>query len=124
VLAGRPLALALLGVAALLLAFGCSLTQWTARWLRSDDPKPFVLDEVVGYLVAAAVFTFVWREPLPVAHAACFVLFRAMDVIKPYPASRLEDVPGAPGIMLDDVAAGVYAGALLCLLPYLGLPVA
>jgi len=53
---------------------------------------------------------------------AVFVLFRAFDVLKIQPARRLEAVPGAWGIMLDDVAAGIYAGALYTLVaPWLGL---
>jgi phosphatidylglycerophosphatase A len=52
--------------------------------------------------------------PLTPATAACgFVLFRIMDVVKPYPARQLEGLPGGWGIMADDVMAGIYAN--LCL---------
>ena len=117
---GVTLGLAVLGLGLLLLAVGCSLTDWTARILRSKDPKPFVLDEVVGYLVAISILTL-WRgDPSPTAHVLCFLVFRAFDVWKPWPAYRLEYIPGAPGIMLDDVAAGIYSGLVLVALPWLG----
>lgn len=112
---------ALLALAALLLALGCSLTDWTRRILRSDDPKPFVLDEIVGYLLALAILALLRGDPSPTAHVACFLVFRAFDVVKLWPADRLEYLPGAPGIMLDDVAAGVYSGVVLAALPWFGL---
>ncbi|MEZ5964493.1 MAG: phosphatidylglycerophosphatase A [Planctomycetota bacterium] len=120
-LRGVPLGAALLVAALVLLAVGCSFTDWTARILRADDPKPFVLDEIVGYLVAIAMFALVRGDPSPTAHVACFLVFRVFDVLKVWPANRLEYVPGAPGIMLDDVAAGVYSGLVLLALPWLGL---
>ncbi|HLU38652.1 MAG TPA: phosphatidylglycerophosphatase A [Planctomycetota bacterium] len=120
-LAGTALGVALLAAALVLLAAGCSLTDWTERILRAKDPKPFVLDEIVGYLVALAILALVRGDPSPTAHVAAFLVFRAFDVVKPWPASRLEYVPGAPGIMLDDCAAGVYSGIVLSVLPWLGL---
>jgi len=42
-----------------------------------------------------------------------FFMFRALDILKPFPASRLERLPGSPGIMLDDLVAAVYANLLL-----------
>lgn len=119
-LRGTQLGVALLVVAFVLLAIGCTFTDWTNRILRADDPKPFVLDEIVGYLVALAIFALVRGDPSPTAHVACFVVFRAFDVLKLWPADRLEYVPGAPGIMLDDVAAAVYSGIVLLALPWLG----
>jgi phosphatidylglycerophosphatase A len=50
---------------------------------------------------------------------AGFFLFRALDVIKPWPAGRLEDVHGGWGIMLDDLMAGIYACAALQLFVWL-----
>ena len=120
-LTGSTLGLALLGLGLLLLAVGCSFTDWTARILRAKDPKAFVLDEVVGYLVALSILTLWHGDPSPTAHVMCFLVFRAFDVWKPWPANRLEYLPGAPGIMLDDFAAGIYSGLVLVGLPWLGL---
>jgi len=45
--------------------------------------------------------------------AAGFVLFRVFDIVKPWPVRRLERLHGGLGIMADDLAAGLYAGAAL-----------
>lgn len=100
------------GMALALLAFGCFQGEFSTRVFRREDPGPFVLDEVVGYLVTVAVFAFVVGVPTPLQHVAAFVMFRGCDIVKPPPARRLEDLPGGVGIMMDDVAAGVYAGLL------------
>jgi phosphatidylglycerophosphatase A len=96
--------------ALMLLVYGCSTTAFTERMFRAKDPGAFVLDEVAGYLFALSIWSAVWGVPTVAAHSACFFLFRLFDVLKVYPANRLERIAGAPGIMLDDVMAGVYAG--------------
>lgn len=107
--------------AALLLAWGCGQTAFSARAFGGDDPGPFVLDEVVGYLVAVALYATLRHAPDATGHTACFLLFRIFDVSKIQPARRLEELPGAAGIMLDDVVAGLYAGlSAWLLLPLLG----
>lgn len=84
------------------------------RVLGSKDPGPVVIDEVLGMLVTLAFL------PLSLAGVvAGFVLFRALDVIKPYPARRLEDAPGGWGVMLDDAMAGVYGQLVMRLLVWL-----
>jgi phosphatidylglycerophosphatase A len=107
--------------AAVLFAVGCTQSSFVRRTFPNDDPGAFVLDEVVGYLVTVATFASLCRMPDATAHAAAFVAFRAFDVLKIQPARRLEDLPGALGIMADDQMAGVYAGLSLWLvLPLLG----
>ncbi len=70
-----------------------------------------MIDEVVGYLVALAFVPFSWQ-----AVAAAFVLFRIFDVLKPWPASAFDRVKNGFGVMMDDVAAGVWAwGVILAL---------
>lgn len=72
--------------------------------LGAKDPGPVVIDEVLGMLVTLAAM------PLSAGGVvAGFVLFRLFDIAKPFPAGRLERLPGGAGIMLDDLAAGVYA---------------
>ena len=85
---------------------------WSAngaeRALGRKDPGPVVIDEVLGMLI-----TLAW---LPVSMAGVvlgFLLFRLFDVVKPYPAGRLEHLPGGYGIMLDDAMAGVYSYLVL-----------
>ena len=113
---------ALLAVAILLYLPGRSLAKWGEQeW--GEDPGRLVLDEVVGYLLGAAIFWLAEASPPDVAElAALFVLFRAFDILKPWPVSRLEEIKGGDGVMLDDVAAGILAAVVLLLLPML-LPI-
>lgn len=68
-----------------------------------EDPGHVVVDEVVGQLVTLFLL------PVSLVGAlAGFVLFRVFDIIKPWPASRLEHLPGGIGIMADDIMAGIY----------------
>lgn len=68
------------------------------------DPGFVVIDEVAGQWIALAVASV---DP---GHAVvALLLFRLFDITKPWPARRLERLPGGWGIMLDDVAAGVFA---------------
>jgi phosphatidylglycerophosphatase A len=109
------------GAAAVLFAFGCMQSAFVARTFEREDPGPFVLDEVVGYIVTVGLYAAVRHPPDALGHMAAFFAFRAFDVLKLQPAKKLEDLPGAYGIMADDVAAGVYAGLSLWLaLPLLG----
>ncbi|HKO10349.1 MAG TPA: phosphatidylglycerophosphatase A [Acidobacteriaceae bacterium] len=79
------------------------------EWGR-EDPGFVVIDEVAGqWLVLAAT-------PLDMGHALVgFLLFRIFDIVKPPPARQLERLHGGTGIMLDDLAAGIY-GLLVMLL--------
>ena len=77
-----------------------------------NDPKEIVIDEVAGQWLALAVV-----PPDVLLYALGFLLFRAFDVMKPWPAGLIDRrLKSGLGVMLDDVAAAVYAGA--CLLLY------
>jgi phosphatidylglycerophosphatase A len=118
---GGHLLLAWWLAAGVLFAVGCSMSAFVRRTFPKEDPGPFVLDEVVGYLVTVAVYAALAKAPDAVGHTAAFFAFRFFDVVKLQPARRLEDLPGALGIMADDQMAGVYAGlSLWLLLPLLG----
>ncbi|OGR40665.1 MAG: hypothetical protein A2X35_10185 [Elusimicrobia bacterium GWA2_61_42] len=72
-----------------------------------DDPL-IVIDEVIGYWTA-----LLFLERTPFNLAAAFVLFRALDTLKPWPIKKLEtSVRGGFGIIVDDVLAGVEANLL------------
>ena len=110
--AGTP-AVELVTIVAVL-AVGIWASSGTERALNRKDPGPVVIDEVLGMLVTLAFIPAGWSAAL-----AGFVLFRVFDVIKPYPANRLERFHGGFGIMADDAMAGVYANAALRLLMWL-----
>jgi phosphatidylglycerophosphatase A len=106
----------LLGVAAALacFAYGTVVTLlYGGRAHRPDgrgDPGWVVSDEVAGQAIASAAALAIGG---PWAHAAAFVLFRAFDIAKPWPVGPLERVPGGAGVLLDDLAAGAIAGAIV-----------
>lgn len=74
------------------------------RALGARDPREIVVDEVAGALV-----TFI---ALPMTLRTLFVgfaAFRLLDILKPWPLRRLERLPGAWGVLADDLAAGALA---------------
>jgi phosphatidylglycerophosphatase A len=97
-------------VAAVVVLFfvGVAASTRVARGVGIEDPGIVVVDEVVG------MWTSLLFLPLtPVTALAGFLLFRVMDVFKPYPARQFESLPGGWGIMTDDLMAGIYANLLL-----------
>jgi phosphatidylglycerophosphatase A len=85
---------------------------WSAtiaeRHFNGTDPGPVVIDEVLGILVTLAL--------LPVTFLGAFVgflVFRVLDVIKPWPSAGFERLPGGLGVMADDGMAAVYAHLIM-----------
>ncbi len=75
------------------------------------DPGKVVIDEVAGQLIALFPLTLFTRWS-NVAVIISFILFRFFDIVKPYPANRLQELDGGLGIMCDDLVAGAYAGLI------------
>jgi len=91
-----------------LIAVGVWSATLAERHFGLDDPGPVVIDEVAGMLISLALTSVGWTGAV-----AGFVLFRLFDIVKPYPAGRLERLPGGLGIMADDAMAGIYANLAL-----------
>ena len=107
---------ALLEGVVILVLFG--LGVWAAtvaeRYFGGVDPGPVVMDEVVGMLIT------LYLIPVSVSGAVIgFLLFRVFDIVKPFPASRLEGLRGGLGVMSDDAMAAVYANVGLWALRWL-----
>ena len=85
-------------------AIGIPASTIVAREAGREDPGFVVIDEVAGQLIALIALT-----PTPGHAILALVLFRAFDITKPGPIRRLEALPEGTGIMLDDVAAGLFA---------------
>ena len=66
-----------------------------------------MLDEIVGFWVAAA-----WLPKTWIAAGLAFVLFRFFDSVKLPPYRWLERLPGGSGVVMDDVGAGIVANLL------------
>ncbi len=91
----------------------CLLGIWicsiAANRLGEHDFSGIVWDEVAGYLVTMSFVPFSWP-----AVAFGFVLFRFFDIVKPWPIKWLDrHISGGIGIMIDDIVAGIVAGAIL-----------
>jgi phosphatidylglycerophosphatase A len=108
-----PVATAL---AALVTLIGIPAATQVARASGVKDPQFIVIDEVAGQLIALIAVPLTWKTFL-----AGFILFRAFDIVKPPPVRQLEKLPEGAGIVLDDVAAGIYALAVMQLLLHSGL---
>ncbi len=95
---------------------------WVGTWAASrterlsgrKDPGKVVVDEVAGQFIALIPVPFM-IAPAWWAMIAAFVLFRFFDIVKPYPARRLESLEAGMGIMADDIIAGVYAGIVVAI---------
>jgi phosphatidylglycerophosphatase A len=102
-----------LAVASLLISVAAFIAAsiWVAGVAEralGHDSKRIVIDEFAGYLVAVA---FLPKTLL--VYALAFVLFRVLDIVKPFPARRMEAAGGGVGVVLDDVVVGVYTNVLI-----------
>jgi phosphatidylglycerophosphatase A len=114
--------------AAAILVVSVALGPWAEGVPREGPQARFVLDEVMGYLVA--VLRMPPSDPTSGLHEGpgwldgpswkemlvAFLAFRVFDVLKPWPARRLEYLPRGWGIMLDDLVAALYALAVVWVL--------
>ena len=89
------------------------LSAWIAEGgeniFGKKDAPPIVIDEIAGFLVAMLWIPFSWLNV-----GIGFFLFRLFDILKPFPARLIDKkLPGGWGIVLDDIAAGLYANIIL-----------
>jgi len=108
-----PVAIAL---ALLVTVIGIPSATRVARGAGVKDPQVVVIDEVAGQLIALIAVPLAWKSFL-----AAFILFRVFDIVKPPPVRQLEALPEGTGIVVDDVAAGLYALAIMHLFLHFGL---
>ena len=102
-----------LAAAVVALAIGVPAATIVERESGREDPGHVVIDEVVGQWIALI------HSPVNVSHLlAAFLFFRIFDIVKPPPARQLERLHSGWGIMLDDVAAGLYALLMMQLLTH------
>ena len=91
-----------------LYALGVWAANVAERHFGSVDPGPVVIDEVVGMLIT------LFLVPVGVTGAIVgLLLFRVFDIVKPFPAARLERLHGGFGVMSDDAMAGIYGNLAL-----------
>lgn len=107
---------AAIALALLITLIGIPAATQVARSCGKKDPQFVVIDEVAGQLVALIAVPLGWKSFL-----AGFILFRAFDILKPPPVRQLEALPEGTGIVVDDIAAGLYALVTMHLLLHFGL---
>jgi phosphatidylglycerophosphatase A len=108
--------LTLAGMAVVAIAIGIPGATAVAKASGVKDPQFVVIDEVAGQWITLLFAPIAWKTVL-----AGFILFRGFDIVKPPPVRQLEKLPWGSGIVLDDVAAGFYALAVMQLLLHLGI---
>lgn len=107
--ASVPLALIVFVVA---FAASCRLAGEAERIFNEHDSPKIVIDEVLGMAATMFLNPLGWQYM-----AAGFLIFRLFDIIKPPPARWIDrEVSGGTGVMLDDLAAAVYANLALRLI--------
>ncbi len=80
----------------------------TIYFFKEKDSKRIVIDEIIGFLIAMFLIPFKFKFIL-----VAFIVFRVIDILKPFPLRRLEKLPGGWGVMCDDLLAGVYANLII-----------
>jgi len=99
------------GIVVIVTLLGIWAADVMERESKIIDPSFVVIDEVAGQLITLFLLPFSWVNAL-----IGFILFRALDIVKPFPARQAENLHGGWGIMMDDVMSGIYG----CLIMHLG----
>jgi phosphatidylglycerophosphatase A len=104
------------GLALVAVAVGIPAATMVSRASGAKDPQFVVIDEAAGQLITLVAAPVAWKSLL-----AAFILFRAVDIVKPPPIRLLERLPEGTGIVVDDVGAGLYALAAMQVLLHFGV---
>jgi phosphatidylglycerophosphatase A len=94
-----------------LFVLGCWAGTVAERHYGRIDPGAVVVDEVIGMLMTLWLVPVTWKGAV-----VGFLLFRAFDIVKPFPARRCERLHGGLGIMADDAVSGLYGNLALRLI--------
>jgi len=98
-------------------AAACWIAGKAEEHLHEHDSHKIVIDEVVGYLAATLFLAPTWTHVI-----LAFFIFRALDVLKPFPAGYIDkNFPGGYGVTLDDVVSGLYTNLALRVLIAVGV---
>lgn len=99
---------AYLFITAALFALGVWASGIAEGELGSKDPPQIIVDEVFGYLVTMFGISLSFKSVV-----IGFLLNRVLDIVKPYPAGRMQRLRGGIGIMGDDLVSSIYANIVL-----------
>ena len=89
--------------------FAAWIAEGAEKFFQQKDARTIVIDEITGFLV-----TMLWIPCTLINVGIGFLIFRILDIVKPFPAGWIDrNLSGGWGIVLDDVAAGIYANLIL-----------
>jgi phosphatidylglycerophosphatase A len=100
-------------VALVITLVGTWAASRTEKLSGKKDPGKVVVDEVAGQYIALLPLPFASMSSAVPLLVLSFILFRFFDIVKPYPARKMESLEGGLGIMADDVVAGIYAAIVV-----------
>ena len=83
---------------------------------KSKDPKEIIIDEFIGQFIA---LIFIPNTILGLL--VSFLLFRFFDITKLYPVNKAEKIPGAIGVLADDVVAGLMTACIIIIFNIFGI---
>lgn len=92
------------------------LTNIYLKSSNNDDPSEVICDEVIGQLIPLSIISIADDTYLILI---AFISFRIFDIFKFYPSNKAEELPGASGVILDDVIAGIYSLIIVIISKYL-----
>ncbi|MFH1354789.1 MAG: phosphatidylglycerophosphatase A [Candidatus Omnitrophota bacterium] len=95
-------------VTGLVIILGFLFSGEAEKIFKAKDHKCIVIDEVSGMLLSLLFLPYDIRLVI-----AAFLIFRILDIFKPYPAGRLENLKAGLGVMSDDIVAGIYTNIIL-----------
>ncbi len=98
-----------------LFAAGAWAGNVAERYFGGIDPGPVVIDEVMGMLITLMFVPVSWAGAL-----LGFLVFRVLDVVKPWPARQMENLHGGVGVMADDAMAAVYGNIVMWIAVWYG----
>jgi len=96
-----------------IICLSIAVSEYAEKIFGEKDPKQIVIDEVAGMLVCCVFMPFKWRYI-----AIGFILFRLLDILKPFPINMVESLRGGLGIVIDDLLAGAISYALMFVLVF------
>jgi phosphatidylglycerophosphatase A len=98
-------------------AAACWVAGRAEEYFEEHDSHKIVIDEIVGYVAATMFLQPSWGSVI-----AAFVIFRVLDVLKPFPAGYVDQrLTGGAGVVLDDVVSGIYTNLALQALVLAGI---
>jgi phosphatidylglycerophosphatase A len=96
-----------------IIIIGIISSDWVSKFLKAKDPDFVVIDEIAGMWIG------VLGKNTLIEFVLAFIIFRIVDIKKPYPLKKFENLPYGWGIMIDDIIAGILTNFFVTFLIYI-----